>query len=96
MEIQVTKTTLTSRSGWFWLPVFLILIFERWKPADSAKNGEWVKGMSTRGGVSEHALINGMGTLDRDQLWAYADIEPNSSTRTRQRTGNMDTEITKN
>ena len=26
LEIQVTKTTLTSRSGWFWLPVFLILI----------------------------------------------------------------------
>ena len=28
---------LTLRSGWFWLPVFSILIFESWKPADNAK-----------------------------------------------------------
>ena len=26
LEIQVTKTTLTSRSGWFWLPVFPVSI----------------------------------------------------------------------
>ena len=26
-EMKVTKITLTSRSGWFWLPVFPILIF---------------------------------------------------------------------
>ena len=37
LEMQVTKTTLTLRSGWFWLPVFPILIFESWKPADNAK-----------------------------------------------------------
>ena len=35
--MQVTKTTLTFRSGWFWLPVFPILIFESWKPASNAK-----------------------------------------------------------
>ena len=34
--MQVTKTTLTLRSGWFWLPVFSILIFESGKPADNA------------------------------------------------------------
>ena len=29
LKMQVTKTTLTLRSVWFWLPVFSILIFER-------------------------------------------------------------------
>ena len=37
LKMQVTKTTLTLRSGWFWLPVFPILIFESWKPANNAK-----------------------------------------------------------
>ena len=49
--MQVTKTTVTLRSGWFSLPVFPILIFESWKPADNAKSAKnrsrWLSGNKT-------------------------------------------------
>ena len=43
LEKQVTKTTLTSRSGWFWLPVFPILIISKLEASRQCKIGEFLK-----------------------------------------------------
>ena len=42
LEMQVTQTTLTSRSGWFWLPVFpiFIIIIAKLETGRWCKNGE--------------------------------------------------------